>query len=148
INDHVGKLLEEETFPVEDILEVNSLGEYRVNSYEELCLACGYLLPLIASSNYVFEWMEMKYFGNDNNLSVDIQPALTKDISSHNKKAEIIPPAFLHLNDEVPDSLRKAQEPYNYTKQAIFIGLHIDKVRIFVNQGRNTTQDLPTKTEN
>src|SRR5699024_3084676 len=147
INDHVGKLLEEETFPVEDILEVNSLGEYRVNSYEELCLACGYLLPLIASSNYVFEWMEMKYFGNDNNLSVDIQPALTKDISSHNKKAEIIAPDFLHLNDEVPDSIRKVQELYKYTKQDIFKGIHIDKVRIFVNQGLKTREDFAKKTE-
>lgn len=94
IKDHVDELLEDETFPIEDIREVSNMGEYQINSYEELCLACGYLIPLITSSNYVFDWMEMKYFNYGHNISANIQPSHVENISASDDQAQIIVPDF------------------------------------------------------
>lgn len=150
INDYVVELLEEETFPIEDIVEVSNMGGYRVNSYEELCLACGYLIPLITSSNYVFEWMETKYFNYGHNISANIQPSLVENISASNDQAQIIVPDFLQ-NDKntskTAKTLERVRDFHSHAIQDIFKGIKFDKVRILINRGLKTKEDFAKKTE-
>src|SRR5690625_2066610 len=150
INDHMDELLEEETFPIEDIIEVSNMGEYRMNSYEELCLACGYLLPLITSSNYIFDWMEMKYFNYGHNISANIQPSLVENISASDDQAQIIVPDFLQNDKNINKTAKTLERFHTFNShpiQDISEGIKLDKVRILINRGLKTKEDFAKKTE-
>jgi|SRR5690625_1100261 len=132
INDHVGTLLEDDFWPLSDIIAAKELDRYGVNSYEELCLACSYVFPLISSNMYVFDWLKL----NDSQMrTADQNNILFPDFDNHS------------INQNTTNSSRKGLEFFTYANQEIFDGIKFDKVRILINRGLKTKKDFAKKTE-
>lgn len=60
-NDELGLLFTEDSWPVDLILSYAEVDQYQVASFGSLALALNDILPVLVSSEYIYEWMLAQY---------------------------------------------------------------------------------------